>query len=378
MLTGRLPFKGTREELRRDVLTRNPKPPRQINDTIPNELEAICLKCLAKSPEGRYSTALDFANDLREWNIRTSTVDTGRRFSSLTTMGPNSPASEGRQTTRELSSSQGQFRNRFTAIFALVFLIAVLGLAGMLTLQGPAKENKGAAQVPPDDGDHNESQLVDARAEIGAWLPLIDRTPKILVSPGTSRMAGWNFDLPKAEVSVDAIWPYLISLGETEAVEYRLQLHLVKNSYTGQAGLFYGFQESTIEDVNDERVGTKIFRCEAVVFLSDDSVKPPIFRIKRLAFEFGPIENGSHTITHVHNGSVVDIPRPPPEELELELIVSEGYLRSIRWQRQELLTLTERPGRFRLKNGRFGIINELGATRFFDARYMMTVPKSLQ
>ncbi len=46
---------------------REPKPLRQINDQIPKELERICLKCLSKRPSDRYSTAMDLADDLRNW-----------------------------------------------------------------------------------------------------------------------------------------------------------------------------------------------------------------------------------------------------------------------------------------------------------------------
>ena len=68
MLTGRRPFEGeTREALSDEILHRDPKPPRQIDDTIPPELERITLKCLAKQPGDRYATAGDLARDLRRW-----------------------------------------------------------------------------------------------------------------------------------------------------------------------------------------------------------------------------------------------------------------------------------------------------------------------
>ena len=41
------------------------RPPRQIDDTIPKELERICLKALAKRASERYTTARDMAEDLR-------------------------------------------------------------------------------------------------------------------------------------------------------------------------------------------------------------------------------------------------------------------------------------------------------------------------
>ncbi len=60
LLTRRPPFSGeTRAELFDQILHRDVKPPRQINDKIPAALERICLKALSKQPADRYSTARD-------------------------------------------------------------------------------------------------------------------------------------------------------------------------------------------------------------------------------------------------------------------------------------------------------------------------------
>ncbi len=75
LLTGRRPFGGAgRDELLEAIRTQEPRPPRQIADTIPRELDRICLKCLAKRAADRYSTALDLAEDLRHWLSTASTV----------------------------------------------------------------------------------------------------------------------------------------------------------------------------------------------------------------------------------------------------------------------------------------------------------------
>jgi serine/threonine protein kinase len=49
LLTGRRPFRGeTREELLAQITGVEARPPRQIDDTIPKEVERTCLKALAK------------------------------------------------------------------------------------------------------------------------------------------------------------------------------------------------------------------------------------------------------------------------------------------------------------------------------------------
>jgi serine/threonine protein kinase/formylglycine-generating enzyme required for sulfatase activity len=66
LLTGRRPFQAdSREELLEQITNREVRPPRQWDDTIPKELERICLKSLAKRASERYTTAKDLAEDLR-------------------------------------------------------------------------------------------------------------------------------------------------------------------------------------------------------------------------------------------------------------------------------------------------------------------------
>jgi serine/threonine protein kinase/tetratricopeptide (TPR) repeat protein len=66
MLTGRVPFRANDlVELLRQVRSDEPQSPRQLDRTIPPELERVCLKALAKWQQDRYTTAADFADDLR-------------------------------------------------------------------------------------------------------------------------------------------------------------------------------------------------------------------------------------------------------------------------------------------------------------------------
>ena len=72
LLTGRRPFiaKAQRKdealvELLDLIATTEVRPPRQIDDTIPKELERICQKALSKRASERFSTAKDMAEDIR-------------------------------------------------------------------------------------------------------------------------------------------------------------------------------------------------------------------------------------------------------------------------------------------------------------------------
>lgn len=76
MLCGRKPFRSKNmPELMRQVLQDEPQPPRQLAVDIPPELERICLKALAKAIHDRYTTAGDFAEDLRRVAQASITTD---------------------------------------------------------------------------------------------------------------------------------------------------------------------------------------------------------------------------------------------------------------------------------------------------------------
>jgi hypothetical protein len=67
LLTGSLPFSGPLHTLAARVLEDVPRRPRALVRTIPEGLEAICLRALNKKPSDRYESAADLANDLRAY-----------------------------------------------------------------------------------------------------------------------------------------------------------------------------------------------------------------------------------------------------------------------------------------------------------------------
>jgi WD40 repeat protein/tRNA A-37 threonylcarbamoyl transferase component Bud32 len=67
LVTGELPFRGSRQMLQYQVVHEEPRPPRRLDDKVPRDLETICLKCLAKDPAQRYATARELAEDLRRY-----------------------------------------------------------------------------------------------------------------------------------------------------------------------------------------------------------------------------------------------------------------------------------------------------------------------
>jgi serine/threonine protein kinase/formylglycine-generating enzyme required for sulfatase activity len=83
LLIGRRPFHAnSREELMEQITGMEVRPPRQWDDTIPKELERICLKALSKRASERYTTARDLTDDLRHFLEQSTEAEKGALRSS--------------------------------------------------------------------------------------------------------------------------------------------------------------------------------------------------------------------------------------------------------------------------------------------------------
>ncbi len=68
LLTGQPPFAGgTTYETIKLLLDTEPRQPRLLSPKIDRDLSTICLKCLDKDPQRRYSSAFALAEDLEHW-----------------------------------------------------------------------------------------------------------------------------------------------------------------------------------------------------------------------------------------------------------------------------------------------------------------------
>ncbi len=87
-LTGRPPFQAASAvETLRQVTDQQPVAPRQLNPSIPRDLETICLRCLEKEPASRYQSAVELAEDLERYlsgypicAVRASLLEKGWRW----------------------------------------------------------------------------------------------------------------------------------------------------------------------------------------------------------------------------------------------------------------------------------------------------------
>jgi len=68
LLTQQAPFSGSSPiEIIEAVRNREPRTPANVNPRVPLDLQAICLKCLEKTPGNRYGSAYDLKSDLQQY-----------------------------------------------------------------------------------------------------------------------------------------------------------------------------------------------------------------------------------------------------------------------------------------------------------------------
>src|SRR5262245_20890286 len=68
LLTLQPPFTGRqRDQVLAQIVQKEPRPPRKVNNNVPVDLETICLEAMDKDPDRRYQTAGQMADDLRRY-----------------------------------------------------------------------------------------------------------------------------------------------------------------------------------------------------------------------------------------------------------------------------------------------------------------------
>ncbi len=67
LLTAEVPFRGTVRATLMQLVHEDPVPPRRYNESIPKDLETICLRAMAKDRSSRFQTAQDLIDELERW-----------------------------------------------------------------------------------------------------------------------------------------------------------------------------------------------------------------------------------------------------------------------------------------------------------------------
>lgn len=282
LLTGRLPFKAPDPvTYREQIVRRDPRPPRTIDDTIPLELERICLKCLARSVDNRYSTATDLARDLRDWiNLR--------QVPPIST-----PPSMPRKKSRVLV--QMAFVSMFVTLGCVVAWLAASNIPYIQPLIGSpsAQENDVPAEAPA---------AVSVR--------------KLLVRDWDG-MAEWGI-LQGSSVHIDAQDFGTLALGAKTGDELELSANITHyGNWSGGVGFVFGHTVTTVGLENHHKYqAVRIFKLGKEVLVehlyAEVNTKPRSFinpkRHVIAAKTLGPIKADKFQLTiRIQKGTQADV-----------------------------------------------------------------------
>ena len=184
MLTGRLPYEA--DDLIATAMKHINEPaphPREANPAVPEDVDALVVKLLAKEPEDRYASAAELAEDLRGIRDRLSPLAAG--LGDRMTARIPQDAGRARTAATVVASGRGSIPpagvgSRRWALVPLVALLLGLILLGGLAWalsQGLSEQNTPAAggagrvEVPDVVGlsrDEAQQRLDDAGLELGS------------------------------------------------------------------------------------------------------------------------------------------------------------------------------------------------------------------
>ena len=130
-------------EVLHQVLHKEPTPPHRLVRQVPRELETICLKAVEKEASNRYTTAKEFADDLRRWLLDVPIL--ARR--------PSLPARTVKLVRRQ------KLPSALAAALIVALTTAGFLFAGYRSSQGEAVEATQRA-----DSQHLQLLVIEARA----------------------------------------------------------------------------------------------------------------------------------------------------------------------------------------------------------------------
>jgi serine/threonine-protein kinase len=210
-LTGRPPFRGkTQSETREQVRTRPPLPPSRLRRGLSPDLEAICLKCLEKTPEERYPSAEALAEDLERW-LRGVPI-------------------------RRLRWDQ-RIRRLLRRHPVISSVTALLGTAALL-LAGVTACSHPAFQLWKIERDLSQGKQVVLIGETGGPRWYRERVPRSLKE--SPLLSSDHFSVQSWELALVE----LVSDPQVEAYQFRAKIRHEESQGQGEVGLYVAYEQS--------------------------------------------------------------------------------------------------------------------------------------
>jgi formylglycine-generating enzyme required for sulfatase activity len=186
-----------------EILHREPRPPRQLNDAVPREIEAVCLRCLAKRVVDRYSAAIDVVEDLRtylriesalgappETFVAANAVQIDRDPTAGTYDSKTPPPSTPESTVITAAKPRGRLWTRWTTIAAisLVSVGIAVWTAGHYGGAGNKRSPAGGAKTAEIGGAEPHGVPMPPHAK-----PVLRRV-RLVTKPPNAQIVLYGFD----------------------------------------------------------------------------------------------------------------------------------------------------------------------------------------
>jgi serine/threonine protein kinase len=199
MLCGVMPFHGSKAMVLHQVLHEEPRPPRQLNDKVPRDLQTICLKAMAKSPGRRYATAGALADDLRRF-LRGEPI-----------------------LARPVGSLEKTWRwcRRKPAVASLLAAIALVLLAGTLIASYFAIQAEAAARAATTALQEKEASTRRERETALRFVRFIKQNPDLIKLSSKELVA--RFLATNDDLSVQDVRGAFTSTSQAQAAEWGSQ-----------------------------------------------------------------------------------------------------------------------------------------------------------
>jgi serine/threonine protein kinase len=187
LLTGRVPFRGNDlfavlDELR----SQPPEPPSRLAPGIPADLEAVCLKCLAKRPEDRFVPAAELAAALEA--VLGTKGAPPKVSPPPSSPSPSTPLPQGGERGRMGSRFPGPGRGRRLALPGALGVLVTLAAVGVAWRAGQGEQGKppgpgGAREAPASAGKPEAKMTVRVRHAGGTRWQSIDQLGVLPLRP---------------------------------------------------------------------------------------------------------------------------------------------------------------------------------------------------
>jgi hypothetical protein len=357
LLARRRPFQAeSRDELLEQISMCEARPPRQWDDTIPKELERICLKALSKQASERYTTARDVADDLRgflrttsadeNFTVNIKPADQGAAATPDST-SPTANAGAGLATPRAEVTQHWRARRVLIVSALCAALFVAAGLTYAMLSRGPGDSRSAAGPAP---------RVLQA----GVWADLLDRPPTELHWWNPNGESHFSYDDKIRRVNVQSLGTALLGFGHMDGPGLTLQLGIRQAQWTGGVGVFFAGQRDN---------GGKL-QYQAI-HLHPAPNDPRGLVLHR---GHGSIEPRPGKAPLKIDLGVASWPLPKlPEirEYTLEIKLTRSGLTSVTWDGVFCATLIDQPGLVLARGpyqGEFGLFCEGGSVQLVSAK----------